>query len=104
METFYKETILFWSVPVNEVSKVVVEFRVVSGGKVSPAEGGVLGLRPHEGKVKAEDVSRNVGLLGIRTKDTKPTALGKLPTLIVQVLYSNRDISACAFYFSRASS
>ena len=71
------------SVPVNKISKVVVQFRVVSGGKVSPAEGRVLGLRPHEGKIKAEDVGRNVGLLGIRAKDAKPTALGELPTLVV---------------------
>ena len=88
MEMLYEEIIFLLSVPVNKISEVVVQFRVVSGGKVSPAEGRVLGLGPHEGKIKAEDVGRNVGLLGIRTKYAKPTTLGKLPTLVVEVLCS----------------
>ena len=75
--------------PVDEISQVIKQFTVVLGNKVLPVKGTVLVLRTYVQQVEPVNVWRDVGVLGLVTKDTHTTTLGKLAVLIIQIFYNN---------------
>ena len=77
---------------VDKVSQVVEELRIVLQDKVGPIEGAVLCLRPHVEQVESIDIGGNIGVLGIVSKHTHPSALGKLSIFIIQVFCSYSEI------------